>query len=39
MTSLTLKLPTILSLISDDVQVSGPFCRYLVRVMLSAVGG
>src|SRR5579864_1436810 len=27
------------SLISDDPQVSGPFCRYLVRVMLSALGG
>src|ERR1700758_505268 len=27
------------SLISDDAQVPGPFCRYLVRVMLSASGG
>src|SRR5712672_2235512 len=39
MTSLTLKLPTTLSRISDDVQVSDPFCRYLIRVMLSALGG
>src|SRR3954465_3844226 len=35
MTSLTLKLPTI----TDHVQVSDPFCRYLIRVMLSALGG
>ena len=39
MTSLTLKLPTIPSLISDDVQVSEPLCRYLIRVKLSALGG
>src|SRR4051812_39574850 len=34
MTSLTLKLP----MISDHVQVSNRFCRYLIRVMLSALG-
>src|ERR1700674_1108838 len=39
MTSLSLKLPTVTSLTSDDVQGSGPPCRYLDRVMLSAVGG
>src|SRR4051812_15766987 len=39
MTSLSLKLPMVLSLTSNDVQVSGPSCRYLDRVMLSAVGG
>src|SRR4030081_1668074 len=39
MTSLSLKLPTVTSFTSDDVQVSGPSCRYPNRVMLSAVGG